>query len=42
VLGLAAPIIAAILHNVSTFLGLGNAGRVLLFDETKATAATAA
>ncbi len=35
VLGVGAPIIAAILHNVSTFLGLGNAGRVLLFDETQ-------
>jgi Cd2+/Zn2+-exporting ATPase len=35
VLGLEAPIIAAVLHNVSTFLGLGNAGRVLLFDETQ-------
>jgi Cd2+/Zn2+-exporting ATPase len=34
VLGLEAPIIAALLHNVSTFLGLGNAGRLLLFDET--------
>src|SRR6185312_1779586 len=34
VLGVEAPIIAAVLHNVSTFLGLGNAGRVLLFDET--------
>jgi Cd2+/Zn2+-exporting ATPase len=34
VLGLEAPIIAALLHNVSTFLGIGNAGRVLLFDET--------
>ncbi len=34
-LGLQAPIIAAVLHNVSTFLGLGNAGRVLLFDETQ-------
>jgi Zn2+/Cd2+-exporting ATPase len=33
VLGASAPIIAAILHNVSTFLGLGNAGRLLLFDE---------
>jgi len=33
-LGLEAPIIAAVLHNVSTFLGLGNAGRVMLFDET--------
>ncbi len=34
VLGHTAPIIAAILHNVSTFLGLGNSGRLLLFDET--------
>ena len=34
-LGVEAPIIAAIMHNVSTFLGLGNAGRVLLFDETQ-------
>jgi heavy metal translocating P-type ATPase len=33
-LGIEAPIIAALLHNVSTFLGLGNAGRLLLFDET--------
>ena len=39
VLGLEAPIIAALLHNVSTFLGLGNAGRLLLFDETGAAAA---
>jgi Zn2+/Cd2+-exporting ATPase len=37
VLGFEAPIIAALLHNVSTFLGLGNAGRLLLFDETKTT-----
>jgi Cd2+/Zn2+-exporting ATPase len=36
VLGLEAPIIAALLHNVSTFLGIGNAGRLLLFDETGA------
>jgi Zn2+/Cd2+-exporting ATPase len=36
VLGIEAPIIAALLHNVSTFLGLGNAGRLLLFDETHA------
>jgi Zn2+/Cd2+-exporting ATPase len=36
VLGIEAPIIAALLHNVSTFLGLGNAGRLLLFDETGA------
>jgi Cd2+/Zn2+-exporting ATPase len=35
VLGIEAPIIAALLHNVSTFLGLGNAGRLLLFDETQ-------
>ena len=33
-LGVEAPIIAALLHNVSTFLGIGNAGRLLLFDET--------
>jgi Zn2+/Cd2+-exporting ATPase len=38
VLGIEAPIIAALLHNVSTFLGLGNAGRLLLFDETGAAA----
>lgn len=36
VLGVEAPIIAALLHNLSTFLGLGNAGRLLLFDETTA------
>jgi heavy metal translocating P-type ATPase len=34
VLGVEAPIIAALLHNVGTFLGLGNSGRLLLFDET--------
>ena len=34
VLGAEGAIIAALLHNVSTFLGLGNAGRLLLFDET--------
>jgi Cd2+/Zn2+-exporting ATPase len=39
VLGIEAPIIAALLHNVSTFLGLGNAGRLLLFDETGTAAA---
>jgi cation transport ATPase len=39
VLGIEAPIIAALLHNVSTFLGLGNAGRLLLFDETGGAAA---
>jgi Cd2+/Zn2+-exporting ATPase len=41
VLGIEAPIIAALLHNVSTFLGLGNAGRLLLFDETGTAAARA-
>jgi Zn2+/Cd2+-exporting ATPase len=39
VLGIEAPIIAALLHNLSTFLGLGNAGRLLLFDETQGHAA---
>jgi cation transport ATPase len=33
-LGTEGAIIAALLHNFSTFLGLGNAGRLLLFDET--------
>ncbi len=33
VLGAEGAIIAALLHNVSTFAGLGNAGRLLLFDE---------
>jgi len=42
VLGAEAPIIAALLHNLSTFLGLGNAGRLLLFDETQHAADTAA
>ena len=41
-LGVEAPIIAAVLHNVSTFLGLGNAGRVMLFDETQSTKTEAA
>lgn len=36
VLGAEGAIIAALLHNFSTFLGLGNAGRLLLFDETGA------
>src|SRR5262249_41685173 len=36
VLGHGAPIIAAILHNLSTFLGLANAGRLMTFDETRA------
>ena len=39
VLGGEAPIIAAVLHNVSTFLGLANAGRILRFDETQIAAA---
>ncbi|HTC51525.1 MAG TPA: cation-translocating P-type ATPase [Steroidobacteraceae bacterium] len=38
VLGLEAPIIAALLHNVSTFIGIANAGRLLLFDEVLAPA----
>ncbi len=38
VLGAEGAIIAALLHNFSTFLGLGNAGRLLLFDETGAAA----
>jgi len=42
VLGVEAPIIAALLHNLSTFLGLGNAGRLLLFDETEHTAEASA
>ena len=35
-LGAQGAIVAALLHNFSTFLGLGNAGRLLLFDETGA------
>ena len=35
-LGAEGAIIAALLHNLSTFLGLGNAGRLLLFDEPHA------
>jgi hypothetical protein len=27
--------VAALLHNFSTFMGLANAGRLLLFDETE-------
>jgi Zn2+/Cd2+-exporting ATPase len=38
VLGIEAPIIAALLHNVSTFIGIANAGRLLLFDEVLAPA----
>jgi cation transport ATPase len=41
ILGASAPIIAAIMHNVSTFLGLGNSGRLLLFDETDPAGAAA-
>ena len=33
-LGAQGAVIAALLHNLSTFLGLANAGRLLLFDET--------
>ncbi len=33
VLGAEGAVIAALLHNLSTFLGLGNAGRLLLFNE---------
>jgi len=33
ILGAEGAIIAALLHNLSTFVGLGNAGRLLLFDE---------
>ena len=29
-----APLSRPLLHNLSTFLGLANAGRLLLFDET--------
>jgi heavy metal translocating P-type ATPase len=35
-LGAEGAIVAALLHNLSTLLGLGNAGRLLLFDETVA------
>ena len=38
-LGAQGAIIAALLHNFSTFLGLANAGRLLLFDETGRAAA---
>ena len=36
VLGPQGAIVAALLHNLSTFVGLANAGRLLLFDETGA------
>ncbi len=35
VLGAEGAVIAALLHNLSTFAGLANSGRLLLFDETK-------
>jgi len=35
-LGAEGAVLAAVLHNISTFLGLANAGRLLLFDETGA------
>jgi Zn2+/Cd2+-exporting ATPase len=35
-LGAEGAIVAALLHNLSTFLGMVNAGRLLLFDETTA------
>jgi len=34
-LGPQGAIVAALLHNLSTFVGLANAGRLLLFDETE-------
>jgi Zn2+/Cd2+-exporting ATPase len=33
-LGLSGPVIAAVLHNVSTLIVIGNAGRLLKFDES--------
>jgi P-type E1-E2 ATPase len=41
VLGVEGAVIAAVMHNLSTFLGVANAGRLLLFDETGAAAAAA-
>ena len=35
-LGPAGAVVAALLHNVSTFATLANAGRLLTFDETAA------
>jgi heavy metal translocating P-type ATPase len=35
-LGAEGAVVAALLHNLSTFLGMANAGRLLLFDETRA------
>jgi P-type E1-E2 ATPase len=34
-LGAEGAVVAALLHNASTFAGMANAGRLLLFDETK-------
>jgi heavy metal translocating P-type ATPase len=34
-LGLEGAVVAAMLHNLSTFLGVANAGRLMLFDETR-------
>ncbi len=34
-LGAEGAIVAALLHNLSTFAGIANAGRLLLFDETR-------
>ncbi len=42
VLGVEGAVIAAVMHNLSTFLGVANAGRLLLFDETGAGAAAGA
>jgi cation transport ATPase len=33
-LGAEGAVIAALMHNLSTFLGVANAGRLLRFDET--------
>jgi cation transport ATPase len=35
-LGAEGAVIAALMHNLSTFFGVANAGRLLLFDETGA------
>ena len=35
VLGAEGAVIAAVMHNLSTFFGVANAGRLLLFDETQ-------
>ena len=33
VLGAAAPVVAAVTHNISTLIVMGNAGRLLKFQE---------